>query len=110
MEMSTIPPKPSDIYTYESSQPLGNPHLTFKDKLLRGEEGIDKNISVNSSILESVPNLDATCTQVTELTTIKKKKRVTLSQDDRNRMYMPWKFSVIIKLKGKQILHQILKK
>ncbi|XP_019241717.1 PREDICTED: uncharacterized protein LOC109221708 [Nicotiana attenuata] len=35
---------------------------------------------------------------------------ITLSPEDKERMYMPWQYSIIIRLQGKRILHQTLKR
>lgn len=36
-------------------------------------------------------------------------KIITLIEDDKQRIYEPWKCSIIVKLFGKRILHQFLK-
>lgn len=36
-------------------------------------------------------------------------KSIALTEEDRGRMYTPLKFSLIIKLLGKRVLHQYLK-
>ncbi|KAG5625868.1 hypothetical protein H5410_011086 [Solanum commersonii] len=35
---------------------------------------------------------------------------IILSNEDKTRIYMPWKYSVIIKMLGKTVSHQYLKK
>lgn len=44
------------------------------------------------------------CTQMAE-----KIDQIHLTQEDKLRIYSPWKFSIIIKLMGKRMLHQQLK-
>lgn len=48
------------------------------------------------------------CTQ--EIEEISENLRINLSVEDLQRIYQPWKFSLIIKLMGKRIIHQYFKR
>lgn len=37
-------------------------------------------------------------------------KAISLTKEDKQRIYEPWKFSIIVKLFGKRIMHHYLKK
>lgn len=108
MEISTIPPKPKppDIHKEINSQLPENPPISFKDKLIRGEVGMDIIIDTTDSISNTMPTTASHIPSKDPLAS--KEKRISLSQEDRVRMYMPRKYSIIIKLQGKRTLHQIL--
>lgn len=39
-----------------------------------------------------------------------KNYNVPITWEDKQRIYYPWRFTIIIKLQGKRLLHQILKR
>ncbi|XP_070051943.1 uncharacterized protein [Nicotiana tomentosiformis] len=69
---------------------------------------MDITIDTTDSFSNTLPSTTLNKSSKDPLTSLE--KRIPLSQEDRVRMYLPWKYSIIIKLQGKQILHQILRK
>ncbi|XP_009772651.1 uncharacterized protein [Nicotiana sylvestris] len=105
----TIPPKPPDP-TIEASAPLKEKFPSFKETLISPEPInflYDQQISSapvtndcyentsNAPFQDDPPNND---------------QAIILSSEEMQRLYEPWKYSLIIKLFGKRILHQYLKK
>lgn len=99
----TIPPKSPDI----------NPQLvltetessSFKEKLLANEH--EKNISIISPLPHQIPmEINVTTdNEVAQLeTTYRNNYYVPITIEDKQRIYYPWRFSLIIKLQGKRIL------
>lgn len=65
-------------------------------------------MDINIDPLETLPSTSLDTSIMNPLTTLDKK--ITLSQEDKTHMYLPCKYSIVIKLQGKKILHRILKK
>lgn len=88
---------------------INSPLPSFKDKLLENNETI--NIIANP-IPSSTFSMD-TQDHETETSSVKEDKKfpitVHITLEDMQRIYHPWKLSLIIKLQGKIILHQYLK-
>lgn len=111
------PSKPPDnLMSIQSSDDNNNPvipnatiPLTFKEKLI-GHEG-KITISTDSLSTLTLPmdiqeeETNSYPNEGNENFSIS----VPITLEDKQRIYYPWKFSLIIKLHGKRILHQILK-
>ncbi|XP_019227688.1 PREDICTED: uncharacterized protein LOC109208978 [Nicotiana attenuata] len=123
-----IPPKTPDIPIDCHREKQTTPSPSFKDKLL-ATDLIEETIQTSPEITYSTTPLfyhqneetnqtdlmledtlpSSVSKQISTISLTKGIKKITLTVEDRNRMYTPWKFSVIIKLLGKRIPHQYLK-
>lgn len=107
---TNIPSKPLDIVHEKPTQNEWKNKSSFKDMLTA------------SSQMTSTPNLDQADTDLTTTSleeeefdhasnfNVRGIKRISLTEEDRQRIYEPWKCSIIIKLVGKCMLHHYLKK
>nr|XP_016504800.1 PREDICTED: uncharacterized protein LOC107822750 [Nicotiana tabacum] len=107
-----IPPEPPDISpkTFTHTHTAKQPPLNFKENLLANEEQID---------LEMDPIDDIQMQDSSTATTIQPQeklspyvggiKAITLTDQEKEALNYPWKFSLIIKLFGKRIVHYYLK-
>lgn len=87
MDISTIPPKPPDIHKEEKETTLPkNSPISYKDKLIRGEGDMDIIIDTNDSVSNILPS--ATLDKPSKGPLTSTKKRISLSQEDRARMYL----------------------
>ncbi|XP_019231542.1 PREDICTED: uncharacterized protein LOC109212363 [Nicotiana attenuata] len=106
---TSIPPKPPDPLIEVRS--LADERLpSFKDKLL-SPDPINffhgqhvSSFPITNDFHEAMP-----ATPLQDDPT-PRDHAIVLSSEELQRLYEPWKFSVIIKLFGKRILHQYLKK
>lgn len=84
-----------------------NNNPSFKDKLLA-------DVLINDIAMQSTENIMEAdipeCSNTTGEEATKDKFQVHLSAEDMRRIYQQWRYSVIIKLLDKRILHQYLKK
>lgn len=67
------------------------------------------NLSQSNIELPETPSEKETFEKLMKSTT-RGIKMITLTEEDRQRIYEPWKCSIIVKLCGKRILHQYLKR
>lgn len=88
------PPKPPDITTNSS----------FKERLLASENVIQMELGVCSKSKDIATPPTPSPTSPTNSI-----KAIALSYEETQRLYTPWRFSLIIKLVGKRIAHQYLK-
>ncbi|XP_019265915.1 PREDICTED: uncharacterized protein LOC109243437 [Nicotiana attenuata] len=101
-----IPPKPPDKFNPQTPNTL-----SYKDTLIQDE--FFNNITTQS--VEEISTLPKDI-QSTELddhnsgVLSHKLNQIILSEEDRKRMYNPCKFSIIIKLMGKRLVHHYFKK
>lgn len=101
-----IPPKPLDTNKAGQSTDLHNQTTpmetpSFKSISLKPHANSRVNIKdMNMEVDDPLPNLD-----ITEEDTC-----ISLINEDKERIYMPWKFSVIIKVLRKKLNHAYLKK
>lgn len=62
--------------------------------------------------MEKIPNLNKSY-QINLSTSLQEseseKDRIFLSDQDKERIYQPWRFDVIVKLLGRKVSHQLLK-
>lgn len=79
---------------------------TFKEKLLGKDDTINISTDHSSTLLLPMDiqewELDSHLNENLSLS-------VPITLEDKQRIYHPWKYSLIIKLQGRRILHQILK-
>ncbi|XP_059291044.1 uncharacterized protein LOC132044560 [Lycium ferocissimum] len=102
-----IPPKPPDKSQSDMEEdrtplipPLSSQPLSYKDVVLEKEENLeasylhemDRETHMKDQ-LESPADLDT----------------ITLTPEEKERLYQPWKYSVIVKVFGKRLSHQYLK-
>ncbi|XP_019251301.1 PREDICTED: uncharacterized protein LOC109230234 [Nicotiana attenuata] len=102
-----IPPKPPDKF---NSTPINAP--SYKETLLKEEFIINNNDNLitdkSTSQAMEIPQTEMDVTEpMKKATTL---KQINLTAEDINRMYSPWKFSIIIKLISKRLVHHYLKK
>lgn len=106
-----IPPKPPDIerglpIPSINSTPINTNTYSFKEKLFFHENVTYSLINANTHVFDYSESMmvDYTLNSISS-----KIKSIALTEEDRGRMYTPLKFSLIIKLLGKRVLHQYLK-
>ncbi|XP_009801431.1 uncharacterized protein [Nicotiana sylvestris] len=114
-----IPPKPPDITTIYTTSTTITPkttngtsaglQTTFKEKLLAPEFMIHINMPEDEQTMEEQ---QLTEDQIPQTSNDLQEgiRTIHLTEEDKNRMYLPWRYSLIIKLLGKRIQHQYLKK
>ncbi|XP_019226389.1 PREDICTED: uncharacterized protein LOC109207843 [Nicotiana attenuata] len=103
-----IPPEPLDIpstHTQDNTSPLN-----YKEKLLANAEQINLDIDPMDDVQLQVSSVE-TVTQSQEKSApqVSGIKTITLLDHEREGLHHPWKFSLIIKLFGKRIVHHYLK-
>lgn len=102
-----IPPKPPDINSPQLNNTIS---AFFKDKLLVNEQ------KETFSILSPPTYLSPMSMDTNEEEDKKsfenpdRETKVPISGEDKLYIYYPWRFSVIIKLLDKKILHQVIKR
>lgn len=112
-----IPPKPPHLLMHSNQlrdqSNSGNPkdpiHLNFKDKLVGNRDPLNfslGHLDPNSSPMEI---LEGELVYSSDELSDKQTLSVPITKEDKQRIYLPWKYSLIIKLHGKRILHQTLK-
>ncbi|XP_019266854.1 PREDICTED: uncharacterized protein LOC109244251 [Nicotiana attenuata] len=103
--LEDLPPKPPNINSFQANQ-----SFTFKDKLLFNDS--ERNLSISQPPSYLLPMAVDTIEE--EGKKVPKGQEdeymVPITREDKQRIYYPWRFSVIIKLQGKKVLHQILKR
>lgn len=103
-----ISPKPPDIETKILSKDLNKQVLSFIDKLIERVQ--------HSLIIADSPSYDGFATKSQESNPLSidfnsiGNQRIHLTEENQERIYQPWKYSIIIKLHGKNIQHHILKR
>ncbi|XP_019252852.1 PREDICTED: uncharacterized protein LOC109231663 [Nicotiana attenuata] len=99
------PPKTPDIPSNQSSD-----LSSFKEKLLANDH--EKSFSLSSTPPRLLPMaIDSNEADLEKpLTEQENNHLVQISGEDKQRIYYPWRYSVIIKLQEKKILHQVLKR
>ncbi|XP_075076605.1 uncharacterized protein LOC142163237 [Nicotiana tabacum] len=105
-----IPPKPPDLIQYP---PLPNNlerPTSFKDKLLKSNLTIFTPSIDHDDMLESTKAVEDTKVVHDPGTTLGEAIEISLSLEDRQHIYEPWKYSIIIKLVRKRMLHHYLKR
>lgn len=118
LDIIQIPPKlPDNLMSIQSSEENNNfviPNativpLTFKEKLM-GNEG---KITISTDLLSTLTlPMDIQEEETISYPNEGNEKfsiSVPITLEDKQRIYYLWKYSLIIKLHGKRILHQILK-
>lgn len=106
---SVIPPKPLDINS--PIKPMNTESISFKDKLLVNE--MDNNISLDSPSPHQSPmdiHYDLENKTYPQTPPQDQKVSVPITIEDKQRIYYPWRHYVIIKLQGKRIPHDVLKR
>ncbi|XP_019226978.1 PREDICTED: uncharacterized protein LOC109208333 [Nicotiana attenuata] len=109
---ASIPPKPPDLPTdHSTSTTNSTPNISntasFKEKLLSQEIITDTLINSNINMIDySEPMRD----ESSDETLSSQFKHISLTDENRERMYSPWQFSLIIKLLVKRVVHQYLKR
>ncbi|KAK4372603.1 hypothetical protein RND71_007987 [Anisodus tanguticus] len=97
--MVTYPPEPPDLDPMKLDHPLPT-KPTFIQKLLTLHSS---NIGIDEKIAPHYP--DDVLVEDSNLTE-ESDNFIPLSSEGKNQLYLPWKFSVIIKLFGKKTSHQ----
>lgn len=99
-----IPPKLPDINAKQTLMETDS--SSFKEKLMADE-------SFQSPLPHQIP-MDTNLTPDNEEIQVQDPHNntyvVPITKEDKIRIYHPWRFSLIIKLQGKIILHNVLKK
>nr|XP_016445593.1 PREDICTED: uncharacterized protein LOC107770776 [Nicotiana tabacum] len=102
-QQHTIPPKPPDI---DQSMIKSS----FKDMLTTSNPLLFTNIENHQDIDLLMMDSEDQVVDQSILTTSKGIKFITLSDEEKVRIYEPWKNSIIVKLVGKRMLHHYLKR
>lgn len=99
------PPKPPDIPSNQSTD-----FSSLKEKLLTNDQ--EKSFSLSSIPSHLLPMAIDSNEEDLEKTITEQENNhlVQVSREDKQHIYYPWRYSVIIKLQEKKILHQVLKR
>lgn len=101
-----IPPKPPDLNAIDTLMEIDSTPSSFKERLMANESftqpmldqiPMDTNTTLENEVIQTTESPNNTYT-------------VQFSKEDKKIIYHPWRFSLIIKLQGKRILHDVLKK
>nr|XP_016475195.1 PREDICTED: uncharacterized protein LOC107796885 [Nicotiana tabacum] len=104
------PPKPPDI-THENTMVNGvEDKASFKEMLLASNPmNFTNSLTLSENPMEEILPEEGVQEHLIELNT-RGIKAITLTEEEKQRIYEPWKFSLIVKLFGKRMLHHYLKK
>lgn len=102
------PPKPPDINTNQISNEATLSILSFKEKLVEGDQDVSINMIIDTSLQYSTELQDIG--QEDKFIHSTNDRQVKLSQEDFQRIFQPWKYSTIVKLQGRRIQHHLLKR
>lgn len=105
---NTISSEPPDINSQQAL--LETESSSFKDKLMADEH--KDNISIQSLLPHQIPmeiNITTDNEENQLETPHSNTYTVPITTKDKQRIYNPWRFSLIIKQQGKRILHEVLK-
>lgn len=106
---NTISPKPPDI---NSQQALMEAETSsFKDKLMAYEHKDNK--SILFPLPHQIPveiNITTDNNEIQSEIPHSNTYTVPVTTEDKQKIYYPWRFSLIIKVQGKRILHKVLKR
>lgn len=105
------PPRKAPDIKHRNSIKCGvEDKVSFKDKLVSlNPMNLTNSLTLSQNPMEENYSEDGIQEHLMELN-IRGTKAISLTKEDKQRIYEPWKFSIIVKLFGKRIMHHYLKK
>lgn len=110
--LSSIPPKPPDINLHSQGLNEGEEFKRFYRDMVTATNNLiftPNNNKCNIVLSETLPEEGIPIINSLQYLT-QGFKWINLTEEDKIRIYEPWKYSIVVKLFGKRMLHQYLKR